>query len=82
MKPVKLYLSSYRIGADRNALAEVVETSGRAGIVSNALDGFADRLRIFAREWDDLSTLGFECEELDPNRGCRRGRRVAPNAAG
>ena len=36
-----------------------------AQIVFNALDGFADRLRIFARESDDLSTLGFECEELD-----------------
>ena len=62
---MKLYLSSYRIGADRNALADLVETPGRAGIVFNALDGFADRLRIFARESDDLSSLGFECEELD-----------------
>jgi dipeptidase E len=62
---VKLYLSSYRIGADRNALAELVGSPGRAGIVFNALDGFEDRRRIFAREWDDLSDLGFECEELD-----------------
>jgi dipeptidase E len=62
---VKLYLSSYRIGTDRNALADLVETPGRAGIVFNALDGFADRLRIFARESEDLSSLGFECEELD-----------------
>jgi len=65
VKPVKLYLSSYRIGADRNALVELVETPGQAGIVFNALDGFADRLRIFAREMDDLSAFGFECEELD-----------------
>jgi dipeptidase E len=65
MRSVKLYLSSYRIGADRNALAEMVETPGRAGLVFNALDGFADRLRIFARESNDLSSLGFECEELD-----------------
>jgi len=65
VKPVKLYLSSYLIGADRNALAELVETPGRAGLVFNALDGFADRLRIFARKSEDLSTLGFECEELD-----------------
>ena len=62
---MKLYLSSYRIGTDRNALADLVETPGRAGIVFNALDGFADRLRIFARESDDLSSFGFECEELD-----------------
>ncbi len=62
---MRLYLSSYRIGTDRSALAELVERPGRAGIVFNALDGFADRLRIFGREWDDLSALGFECEELD-----------------
>jgi dipeptidase E len=62
---VKLYLSSYRVGADRNALVELVESPGQAGIVFNALDGFADRLRIFAREMDDLSALGFDCEELD-----------------
>ena len=62
---MKLYLSSYRLGVDRNALAELVETPGRAGLVFNALDGFADRLRIFARESNDLRTLGFECEELD-----------------
>ena len=62
---MKLYLSSYRIGTDRSALAELAGPPGRAGIVFNALDGFADRLRIFAREWDDLSSLGFECEELD-----------------
>src|SRR5580658_3641104 len=62
---VKLYLSSFRIGADRNALADLVETPGRAGIVFNALDGFADRRRIFGRESEDLSSLGFECEELD-----------------
>jgi dipeptidase E len=62
---VKLYLSSYRIGTDRHALADLVEKPGRAGIVFNALDGFKDRLRIFARESGDLSSLGFECEELD-----------------
>ncbi|MGP0029764.1 MAG: Type 1 glutamine amidotransferase-like domain-containing protein [Acidimicrobiales bacterium] len=62
---MKLYLSSYRIGADRNALADLVETPGRAGIIFNALDGFADRRRIFARESEDLSSLGFEYEELD-----------------
>jgi dipeptidase E len=62
---VRLYLSSYRIGADRSALAELVVTPGRAGLVFNALDAFPDRLRIFAREVDDLTALGFECEELD-----------------
>jgi dipeptidase E len=62
---MKLYLSSYRIGADRSALSDLVKTPGRAGIVFNALDGYADRHRIFARESDDLCALGFECEELD-----------------
>jgi dipeptidase E len=65
MRPVRLYLSSYRIGTERNALLALVGTPGRAGIVFNALDGFADRRRIFAREMDDLSALGFDCEELD-----------------
>jgi dipeptidase E len=62
---MKLYLSSYRLGSDRDALADLVETPGRAGIIFNALDGFADRRRIFARESEDLRSLGFECEELD-----------------
>ena len=62
---MKLYLSSYRMGSDRDALADLVETPGRAGIIFNALDGFADRRRIFARESEDLRSLGFECEELD-----------------
>ena len=65
VESVKLYLSSYRIGTDRNALSELIGPPGRAGIVFNALDGFADRQRISSREWDDLRTLGFECEELD-----------------
>ena len=62
---MKLYLSSYRFGADRSSLTELVGTPGRAGVVFNALDGFADRLRILDRETADLRTFGFECEELD-----------------
>jgi hypothetical protein len=37
--PVKLCLSPYRIGADQDALAELVETPGWAGLVFNAIDG-------------------------------------------
>ena len=65
LESVKLYLSSYRLGSDRDALADLVETPRQAGIIFNALDGFADRRRIFARESEDLRSLGFECEELD-----------------
>jgi dipeptidase E len=65
VETVKLYLSSYRIGADRSALTGLIEAPGRAGIIFNALDGFADRLRIADREYHDLSAFGFGCEELD-----------------
>jgi Peptidase family S51 len=61
----KLYLSSYRVRNGRNALVELVGAPGRAGIVFNAFDGFADRMRILDREVHELRTLGFECEELD-----------------
>jgi Peptidase family S51 len=63
MKPVKLYFSSYRIGADRNAWLNWSKHLGGKGSSSTTL--MADRLRIFARESDDLSARGFECEELD-----------------
>lgn len=62
---MKLYLSSYRLGAHPEALSELAGESGRAGLVLNALDVYADRLRVLPREIEDIGTLGFQCEELD-----------------
>jgi dipeptidase E len=63
---VKLYLSSYRLGRDREALRDLVGRPGRAGLVFNACDVYGDnRLRILERETEDITSLGFECDELD-----------------
>lgn len=63
---MKLYLSSYRVGEDRNALKRLVGRDGRAAIVFNALDGHGrDRLQHLERERSDIASLGFECSELD-----------------
>ena len=64
--PVKLYLSSYRLGTNRQALRDLVGRAGRAALVFNACDVFGDnRLRNLKRETEDIASLGFECEELD-----------------
>lgn len=39
--------------------------SGRALIVTNALDVYEQRLLSWDREVDDLARLGYQCEELD-----------------
>jgi dipeptidase E len=63
---VKLYLSSYRLGRDREALRDLVGRPGRSGLVFNACDVYGDdRLRILERETEDLTSLGFACDELD-----------------
>jgi dipeptidase E len=63
---VKLYLSSYRLGRNREALRDLVGRAGRAALVFNACDIYGDsRLRNLAQEIDDMASLGFEGEELD-----------------
>jgi dipeptidase E len=63
---VKLYLSSYRIGDDRNVLRDLVGHTGRAALVFNACDVYgANRLARWGREAADIQSLGFESEELD-----------------
>jgi dipeptidase E len=63
---VKLYLSSFRLGQDRDALRDLVARTGRAALVFNACDVFGDnRLRNLPREAQEIASLGFECEELD-----------------
>lgn len=63
---VKLYLSSFRLGRDRGVLRDLVGRAGRAALVFNACDFYGDsRLLNLERETEDISSLGFECEELD-----------------
>jgi len=63
---VKLYLSSFRLGRDRGALRDLVGRTGRAALVFNACDVYGDgRLRTLERETEDITNLGFDCEELD-----------------
>ena len=63
---MKLYLSSFRLGSNRDALRHLVGRSGRAALVFNACDVYGEsRLRNLERETEDIASLGFECEELD-----------------
>jgi dipeptidase E len=62
---VKVYLSSYRIGTNPDALVALVNEPRRAALVFNARDVYPDRSRHFARDFEDLLALGFRCEELD-----------------
>lgn len=60
-----MYLSSYRLGRHADLLRSA-SGNGRAAIVFNALDVHGDtRLRNWDREASDLSTLGYDSEELD-----------------
>lgn len=66
---MKLYLSSFRLGARPSVLRDLVGDSGdRAALVFNALDHYPERLRNFEREAADLASLGFESVELDLRR--------------
>lgn len=66
---MKLYLSSYRLGAQPSVLRDLVGGSGgRAALVFNALDHYSERLRDFDREASDLARVGFDSEELDLRR--------------
>jgi dipeptidase E len=63
---VKLYLSSFRLGHNRDALRDLVGRAGLAALVFNACDIYEDgRLRNLERETEALAKLGFACEELD-----------------
>jgi dipeptidase E len=65
VETVKLYLSSYRIGTNPDALVALTNEPRRAALVFNARDVYPDRLRHLARDFEDLRELGFRCEELD-----------------
>jgi len=62
---VKVYLSSYLFGEDVESLRPDSPPK-RAGIVFNALDGFAaTRLVNRTREFEPLESLGYDCSEVD-----------------
>ena len=68
MPCMKLYLSSYRLGADPQKLRELVGDNTKAGVVSNALDFSNDterRQSSIRREIADLEPLGLNAVELD-----------------
>lgn len=62
---VRLYLSSYRIGARPEVLRDMVGRGTRAAVIANACDVFESSRLGLAREVDDLSGLGFSVIELD-----------------
>lgn len=62
---MKLYLSSYRVGNDPEALRRLAGGGTRAAIVMNAADGFEDRLYVWPREETAMAELGFDVTELD-----------------
>lgn len=62
---VKLYLSSYRLGARPEVLVELAGEGRRAGIVANACDAYDQPRLILGREHDDLVDLGFDPVEVD-----------------
>ncbi|MCG7415846.1 peptidase E, partial [Microbacterium aurum] len=59
---MRVYLSSYRMGARAGALRR---RGGSALIVMNALDEFEQRLASWEREAGDLNELGYSSTELD-----------------
>src|SRR6476646_9914844 len=64
---MKLYLSSYQIGSNPNALGELVGKNRRAAIVMNASDVFGDAKRpeYLKKYAAALTEIGLEAEELD-----------------
>jgi dipeptidase E len=62
---MRLFLSSYRLGNDQEALRALVGVGRRAGICMNACDVFDDRLMVWPREESDLAGLGFDTVEVD-----------------
>jgi len=64
---MKLYLSSYEIGASSDTLLSLIGDNKRAGIITNASDGFKQDRRHgwVTRAISTLSELGLDAHELD-----------------
>lgn len=65
---MKLYLSSYKLGNNPQALADLVGKNKRIAIIPNSRDVYADIARREAglqNEKDELSKIGLNPQELD-----------------
>jgi dipeptidase E len=66
---MRLFLSSWYLrDGQRPRALRPADSTGRAGIVLNALDEFATRDHNIDRERRPLEDLGYACEELDLRR--------------
>jgi dipeptidase E len=78
---MRLYLSSYRLGSQPEALLDLLGGGRRAAVVANAVDGYEDSSRRAQREHDDLRRLGLDSEELDLRRYFGRTEALAQRLA-
>ncbi len=65
---MKLYLSSYRLGNNPQKLVELVGVNKKAAVIANAMDFLSDeggRRECVEQEFNDLTELGFESDEVD-----------------
>ena len=64
---MRLYLSSYQLGAHPEVLAQLVRGDRRGWVVANALDGLDEdrRLTDTARQIEALAALGLHAADLD-----------------
>lgn len=70
MGGMRLYLSSYRIGAHPARLCKLAGAGCRTALVANALDGLAESIRAEAvrSDLDDLAAVGLPAEHVDLRR--------------
>lgn len=64
---MRLFLSSYRLGAHQQRLRELVGTPCRTALIANALDGLPDSYRAVGvrRDLADLADAGLPAEVVD-----------------
>jgi len=81
---MRLYLSSFRLGAEPDALLDLLDGGRRVAVVANADDykGPSERAASARREQEDLRRLGLESEELDLRRYFGRPAALARELAG
>jgi len=68
---MKIYLSSYRIGNKPDRLLSSHAATARVAVIQNASDGNPDsegRAKALRREFDELSNIGLEPEQVDLRR--------------
>jgi dipeptidase E len=65
--PVRMYLSSFRVGNCPHRLIELARGGTRAAVIANAMDAAPSEIRTDAvtRELNALTALGLVAEELD-----------------